>query len=59
MSIPRFLLLGLAVSFTNGLKAEDKPVQESTVRVMTYNAFRGGTYQGQPLYQSAKMIELA
>ena len=59
MSIPRFLLLGLAVSFTTGLKAEDKPVQESTVRVMTYNACRGGTYQGQPLSQSAKMIELA
>ncbi len=59
MSIPRFLLLGLAVSFTTGLKAEDKPVQESTVRFMTYNACRGGTYQGQPLSQSANMIELA
>ena len=26
---------------------------------MTYNACRGGTYQGQPLSQSAKMIKLA
>jgi hypothetical protein len=59
MSIPRFLLLGLAASFTTGLKAEDKLVQESTVRVMTYNACRGGTYFWQPLSQSAKIIELA
>jgi endonuclease/exonuclease/phosphatase family metal-dependent hydrolase len=59
MSIPRFLLLGLAASFTTGLKAEDKLVQESTVRVMTYNALHGGTKRGQPLSQSAKMIELA
>jgi len=54
MSIPRFLLLGLAASFTTGLKAEDKLVQESTVRVMTYNALHGGTKRGQPLSQSAK-----
>jgi exodeoxyribonuclease-3 len=33
--------------------------QDSVVRVMTYNACRGGTYQGQPLSQSAKLIELA
>ena len=54
MSIPRFLLLGLAASFTTGLKAAEKPVQESTVRVMTYNALHGGTKRGQPLSQSAK-----
>ena len=33
--------------------------EDSIVRVMTYNACRGGTAQGQPLSQSAKMIELA
>ena len=33
--------------------------EESTVRVMTYNTCRGGTYQGQPLSQSAKMIKEA
>ena len=54
MSIPRFLLLELTASFTTGLKAEDKLVQESTVRVMTYNALHGGTKRGQPLSQSAK-----
>ena len=54
MSIPRFLLLGLTAGFTTGLKAEDKLVQESTVRVMTYNALHGGTKRGQPLSQSAK-----
>jgi len=58
MSIPRFLLLGLAASFTTGLKAEDKLVQESTVRVMTYNALHGGTKRGQPLSQSAKLSRI-
>jgi exodeoxyribonuclease-3 len=33
--------------------------QGSVVRVMTYNACRGGTAQGQPLSQSAKLIEMA
>jgi exodeoxyribonuclease-3 len=33
--------------------------QDPVVRVMTYNACRGGTYQGQTLSQSARMIELA
>ena len=54
MSIPRFLLLGLAASFTTGLKAEDKLVQESTVRVMTYNALHGGTKRGQPLQAGSR-----
>ena len=40
-------------------KPGEKPGQDSTVRVMSYNACRGGTYQGQPLSQSSKMIELA
>ncbi|MEK9770557.1 MAG: hypothetical protein VW683_16710, partial [Betaproteobacteria bacterium] len=39
--------------------ANAKESQDSVVRVMTYNACRGGTYQGQPLSQSARMIELA
>ena len=33
--------------------------EDSVIRVMTYNACRGGTAQGQPLSQSAKLIQLA
>ena len=40
-------------------KPGEKPGEDSTVRVMSYNACRGGTYQGQPLSQSAKMIQMA
>ena len=39
------------------VRAQEPP--GTIVRVMTYNACRGGTYQGQPLSQSAKMIKLA
>ena len=58
------MLLAAVASFVTPLHAEnekpgEKPGEESIVRVMTYNVCRGGTYWGQPLSQSAKMIELA
>jgi len=53
-------LLAAVASVVTPLHAENqKPGEDSVVRVMTYNACRGGTYLGQPLSQSAKMIELA
>ena len=59
MMITGMLLAALA-TFVMPLNAEnEKPGEELTVRVMTYNVCRGGTYWGQPLSQSAKMIELA
>ena len=54
------VLLAAGASFITPLHAvTEKPVEELTVRIMTYNACRGGTYQGQPLSQSAKMIKEA
>lgn len=54
------MLLAAAVSFVTTLHAEnEKPGEELTVRVMTYNACRGGTAQGQPLSQSARLIQEA
>ena len=57
-------LLAAAAFVITALHAEpqkpgEKPDEESTVRVMSYNACRGGTYLGQPLSQSAKMIQMA
>ncbi len=51
------LLSVMATHWAAPANAEES--QDSVVRVMTYNACRGGTYQGQPLSQSARMIELA
>ena len=66
------ILLAAVASFVTPLNAEPQKTSEqpsekpgealtkvSSIRVMTYNACRGGTAQGQPLSQSAKMIELA
>jgi alkaline phosphatase D len=54
------VLLAIGLAFCTPLHAEnEKSGEESIVRVMTYNACRGGTYQGQPLSQSAKMIQEA
>ena len=58
------MLLTAVSSFVTPLDAEpqklsEKPGEELTVRIMTYNVCRGGTYQGQPLSQSAKMIKMA
>ncbi len=53
-------LFAIGSALAAPLHAEnEKPGEELTVRVMTYNVCRGGTYWGQPLSQSAKMIELA
>ncbi len=53
-------LLTIGLSLVTPLHAEPPtPSEESIVRVMTYNVLRGGTKRGQPLSQSAKMIELA
>ena len=54
-TIALFFVMG--VCWESPTHAEES--QDSVIRVMTYNACRGGTYQGQPLSQSAKMIELA
>jgi hypothetical protein len=54
-NIVLFLLVGTSsLPFTHAEESQD-----SVVRVMTYNACRGGTAQGQPLSQSAKLIEMA
>jgi exodeoxyribonuclease-3 len=58
------MLLTAVSSFVTPLDAEpqklsEKPGEELTIRIMTYNVCRGGTYQGQPLSQSAKMIKMA
>ena len=58
------MLSAVGLAFVTPLHAEpqklsEKAGEESIVRVMTYNACRGGTYQGQPLSQSAKMIQMA
>ena len=54
------MLFAIGLSFATPLHAKpEKPGEELTVRVMTYNVCRGGTHWGQPLSQSAKMIELA
>ena len=50
-----FFLIG--TPWFNHTHAEEP--QDSVLRVMTYNACRGGTAQGQPLSQSARMIEMA
>ena len=51
------LLFVMAVSMGSAIHADE--TQGSVVRVMTYNTCRGATYQGQPLSQSARMIEMA
>ena len=64
----KIALLAALASVLTTLNAEPSNTSEksggeltfdNTLRVMTYNTCRGGTYQGQPLSQSAKMIELA
>ena len=54
-NIVLYLVVGTSSVTFNHAKESQNPV----VRVMTYNACRGGTAQGQPLSQSAKLIELA
>ena len=54
-AIALFLVMG---AFWVDLAHAEEP-EHTVVRVMTYNACRGGTAQGQPLSQSAKLIEMA
>ena len=63
----KIALLAALASVLTTLNAEPSNTSEksggeltfdNTLRVMTYNACRGGTYQGQPLSQSAKMIRV-
>ena len=37
----------------------ETPAQESSIRVMSYNIYRGGTMRKQPLSQTAKVIQAA
>ena len=58
------MLLAAVASLVTTLHAEnEKPgeasIEATSIRVMTYNVCRGGTYQGQPLSQSVKMIQMA
>jgi len=53
------LLIAVAFFVTTVRAENEKPGEESIMRVMTYNACRGGMAQGQPLSQSAKMIQMA
>jgi exodeoxyribonuclease-3 len=54
------MLFAVGLAFFTPLHAQaETPGEETIVRVMTYNACRGGTYQGQPLSQSVKMIQMA
>ena len=58
------MLLAAVAPFVTTLHAEnEKPgeasIEATSIRVMTYNVCRGGTYQGQPLSQSVKMIQMA
>ena len=59
MSKVRIIMLLSVMASYWAAPANAEESQDSVVRVMTYNACRGGTYQGQPLSQSAKLIEMA
>ncbi len=50
------ILLTIGLAFGTPLHAQ---TEESSVRVMSYNIYRGGTYRGQALSQTAKVIQEA
>lgn len=50
------ILLTIGLVFGTPLRAQ---TEESSVNVMSYNIYRGGTYGGQPLSQTAKVIQEA
>jgi exodeoxyribonuclease-3 len=50
------VLLTIGLAFGTSLHAQ---TEESSVRVMSYNIYRGGTYSGQVLSQTAKVIQEA
>ena len=54
------MLLAAGASFVTPLQAQaEESSEESSVRVMSYNVYRGGTSRGQPLSQTAKVIQEA
>lgn len=50
------MLMSFATAFDIPLHAQ---AEESSVKVMSYNIYRGGTYRGQGLSQTAKVIQEA
>ncbi len=50
------MLLAVGSAFVTPLHAQ---TEESSVKVMSYNVYRGGTQRGQPLSQTAKVIQEA
>ena len=56
-TIPGFvILLGFQLVSVNTLQAE---TDDSSLRVMSFNIYRGGTFLGEPLSQTAKVIRKA
>jgi len=54
------MLAAVGLAFASPLQAEnEKPGEESIVRVMTYNIYRGGEKRGQALSQTVKVIQEA
>jgi hypothetical protein len=54
------VLLAVGTAFVTPLHAQtEASSEESSVRVMSYNVYRGGTSRGQPLSQTAKVIQEA
>ena len=49
------MLFAAGVAFLTPLHAQTR---ESSVKVMSYNIYRGGKMRGQPLSQTAKVKEL-
>ena len=50
------MLFAVGLAFVSPLHAQ---TEESNVKVMSYNIYRGGTMRGQPLSQTAKVIQEA
>jgi exonuclease III len=54
------MLFAVGMALVAPLNAQSKePSEELSVKVMTYNIYRGGTMRGQPLSQTAKAIQEA
>lgn len=53
-----FVILWVIASFCPGLAHAEEPAKTS-VTVMSYNIYRGGTFRGQPLSQTVKAIQEA
>ncbi len=54
------MLFAIGTAFVTPLNAQNKePAEALCVKVMTYNIYRGGTMRGQPLSQTAKVIQEA